>query len=91
MTSGWGMRWHGDGRAEMRGPGDSSFTAAAIVGFELGDLHLLREALLVALQRLGPPPIGVGGVDRPMAEHDQLAQLLESMERSIADPPVATY
>lgn len=75
----------------MRVPGESGFTAAAIVGLELGDLHLLREAWLVAPQRLGPPPIGVGGVDRAMTEHDQLAQLLESMERSIADPPVATY
>ena len=59
------MRWLDDGRTETRGPGDSGFEAVAIVGFELADLRLLREALLAALTRLGPPPTGVGGIDRP--------------------------
>ena len=91
MNSGWGMRWHDDGRTEMRVPDEPGFAAAAVVGFELADLHLLREALLVALQRPRPPTIGVGGVDRPMTEHDELDRLLQSVEHSINEPPVATY
>lgn len=91
MSTGWGMRWHDDGRTEMRKPDASDFAAVAIVGFELEDLHLLREALLAALERLGPPPIGVGGIDRPMTEHDQLDRLLRSVEHSMDAPPAATY
>lgn len=91
MSTGWGMRCHDDGRTEMRQPGDSDFATVAIVGFEREDLHLLREALLAAVERLGPPPIGVGGIDRPKTEHDELDRLLRSVEHSIDEPPVATY
>ena len=91
MSSGWGVRWHDDGRTEVRAPGESDFATVAIVGFELDDLHLLRQALLAALERLGSPPIGVGGIDRPMTEHDALQRLLGSVEHSIGEPPVATY
>lgn len=61
------------------------------MGFELADLQLLREALLDAFERLGPPPTGVGGIDRPKTEHDELDRLLRSVEHSIDQPPVATY
>ncbi len=48
------MRWHDDGRAEVRGPGASDHETVAIVGFELAHLHPLQEALRAAVQRLGP-------------------------------------
>lgn len=91
MTSGWGVRWHDDGRTEMRGPGEPDFVALTSVGFELDDLHLLRQALLSALERLDPPPPGVGGVDRPMTEHDELERLLDSVDDAIGQPSVETY
>jgi hypothetical protein len=87
------MRWHDDdddGRAEVRGPGESDPEAVAIVGFELADLHLLQGALRAALQRLGLPPVGVGGIDRPLTEYDQLERLLGMVEQAMSEPPVAT-
>ena|GEM_PF-5650973 len=91
MTSGWGVRWHDDGRTEMRGPGEPDFVALTSVGFELDDLHLLRQALLFALDRLDPPPPGVGGLDRPMTEHDELGRLLDSVDDALVQPAAATY
>lgn len=91
MSAGWGMRWHDDGRPEMRGPGESKFEAVAVVGFELDDLHLLEEALESALQRLGSPPRGVGGLDRPMTEHDEVDRLLRTIQHAKGNAPVATF
>lgn len=91
MSSGWCMRGDDDGRTVMRGPCESELEAVAIVGLELADLQLLREALLAALEQLGPPPAGVGGIDRPKTEHDELDRLLRSVEHSTVQPPVATY
>lgn len=91
MSAGWGMQWHDNGRVEMRAPGESDFEAVAVVGFELADLHLLREALRATLERLGPPASGVGGIDRPMTEYDQLERLLGMVKQSIEGPPAATY
>ena len=91
MSSEWGMRWQDDGRTRMRVPGGSDFATVAVVGFELDDLHLLGEALLAALERLGPPPLGVGGIDRPMTEYDELDRLHRSVMHSTDEPPVSTY
>ena len=91
MSSGWGIGWHDDARTEMRGPGESDFAAVAVVGFELDDLHLLEEALKSALQRLGPPPPGVGGLDRPTTEHDEWDRLLRTVQHARGNAPVATF
>ena len=91
MSAGWGMRWHDDGRAEVRRAGESDFEAVAIVGFDLDDLHLLQKALRAALERLGPPPVGVGGIDRPITEYDELERLLGIVAHSSTPSPAATY